>query len=74
MARFGHADLLDDIIDHWDAKTHLGERKQFVAGLQNVAKAREARISFISGDVHCCAIGRLYSRPKVNVSRCLFDA
>ena len=63
--RFGHVDLLDDVIDHWDAKTHLGERKAFVERLQAVAKARQARISFVSGDVHVAGIGRLYTRPKV---------
>ncbi len=63
--RFGHVDLLDDVIDHWDAKTHLGERAAFVERLQAVAKARQARISFVSGDVHVAGIGRLYTRPKV---------
>ena len=33
--------------------------------LQALAKARELRVSFISGDVHLAAVGRLYSRPKV---------
>ncbi len=54
-------------MDHWDANTHLHERRFFVEQLQQVAKTREARISFVSGDVHCCAVGRLYSRPKVGV-------
>jgi hypothetical protein len=67
--RFDHADLLDDIIDHWDAKTHLHERREFVERLQRVAKLREARISFASGDVHCCGVGRLYSWPKVCAAR-----
>ncbi len=35
--------------------------------MQVVAKAREARVSFISGDVHCAAIGRLYTRPKASM-------
>lgn len=63
--RFGHAELLDDVIDHWDAKTHKGERAAFVERLQQVARAREARVSFVSGDVHVGGIGRLYTRPKV---------
>jgi len=40
LARFGHADLLDDIIDHWDAKTHTGEREAFVVRLQQVCSCR----------------------------------
>ena len=64
--RFGHAELLDDIIDHWDAKAHLGERAAFVERLQQIAKAREVRVSFVSGDVHVGGVGRMYTRPKVS--------
>ena len=55
---------LDDTLDHWDAGSHLKERKAFVKRLQHLARARRLRVSFISGDVHVCAVGRLYSRPK----------
>ena len=64
MLRFGHADLLDDIIDHWDARAHLGERAALVERLQGVAKARGARVSFVSVDVHVGGVGRLFTRPK----------
>lgn len=50
-----------------DAKAHLHERRYFVERLQAVARARQARVSFMSGDVHVAAVGRLYSRPKVGV-------
>lgn len=63
--RFDHADLLDDIVDHWDANSHLDERRVFVERLQALARARQLRVSFISGDVHLAAVGRLYTRPKV---------
>ncbi|CAK0753536.1 hypothetical protein CVIRNUC_002228 [Coccomyxa viridis] len=63
--KFGHADLLDDIIDHWDARAHLGERAAFVERLQQVTKAHGARVSFVSGDVHVGGVGRLYTRPKM---------
>ncbi|KAK9838336.1 hypothetical protein WJX81_005496 [Elliptochloris bilobata] len=62
---FGHAQLLDDVLDHWDAAPHLAERKAFIKRLQHLARARGLRVSFISGDVHVCAVGRLYSRPKL---------
>ncbi len=61
---FGHAQLLDDVLDHWDAGTHVAERKAFIKRLQHLARARRLRISFISGDVHAASVGRLYSRPK----------
>ena len=59
---------LDDTLDHWDATPHLKERKAFVKRLQHLARARGLRVSFISGDVHVCAVGRLYSRPKARCS------
>ena len=33
--------------------------------MQQLAKQHALRISFLSGDVHCCGVGRLYTRPKV---------
>ena len=38
----------------------------FIEKCQNVSAAQGIRISFLSGDVHVCAAGRLYSDPKVN--------
>ena len=32
---------------------------------QEISAAQCIRISFLSGDVHVCAAGRLYSNPKV---------
>ena len=63
--RFGHAELLDDITDHWDASTHKAERADFIQNLQSVAKKRSVRVSFLGGDVHVCAVGRFYTHPKV---------
>lgn len=42
----------------------------FVDRLQEVAKAREVRVSFVSGDVHVGGVGRLYTRPKVHSMPC----
>ena len=41
------------------------ERREFVRRMQEVAKLRHMRITWLSGDVHCCAVGRLYTSPKV---------
>ena len=43
----------------------LQERKYLVEECQKVAAAQSIRFSFLSGDVHVCAAGRLYSDPKV---------
>lgn len=48
------------------AEQHHGERQNLIARLQNLAKAKSIRVSFVGGDVHCAAIGRLYTHPKVH--------
>lgn len=45
--------------------THLQERKMLIERCQEVAAAQCIRFTFLSGDVHVCAAGRLYSDPKV---------
>jgi len=51
------AELLDDLNDHWTARSHKKERNWFVEELQKLALAQRLRISFVSGDVHCAAVG-----------------
>ncbi|KAJ7219131.1 hypothetical protein GGX14DRAFT_434737 [Mycena pura] len=51
------AELLDDLNDHWTSRSHKKERNWFVEQLQKFAKARQIRITFLSGDVHCAAVG-----------------
>ncbi|KAI0806950.1 hypothetical protein C8Q74DRAFT_1312933 [Fomes fomentarius] len=53
------AELLDDLNDHWTAKSHKRERNWLILELQQYARATHARVSFISGDVHCAAVGLL---------------
>ena len=64
-ARFNHVELLDDIEDHWDSSTHQKERDECIHRFQEHAKLHHHRVSFISGDVHCAQVGRLYTAPKV---------
>ncbi|KAF8580672.1 hypothetical protein K439DRAFT_1648118 [Ramaria rubella] len=58
------AELLDDLNDHWTAKGHKKERNWFVERMQDVAKIMHIRISFLSGDVHCAAVGVFRSLAK----------
>ncbi|KAI0781344.1 hypothetical protein BD413DRAFT_27799 [Trametes elegans] len=51
------AELLDDLNDHWTAKAHKKERNWLVQELQKYALATRSRVSFVSGDVHCAAVG-----------------
>ncbi|KAI0293383.1 hypothetical protein BC826DRAFT_910742 [Russula brevipes] len=53
----GDPELLDDLNDHWTSKHHKGERNSFIIELQRYAQRRRVRISFLSGDVHCAAVG-----------------
>lgn len=55
--QFGLPELADDLNDHWTAECHEVERRQFIENLQKIAAAKKIRITFISGDVHCCAAG-----------------
>jgi len=58
------AELLDDLNDHWTSKHHKTERNWFIEQLQRFAQHRRIRISFLSGDVHCAAVGVLKTLQK----------
>ncbi|KAL0020527.1 hypothetical protein WJX79_003404, partial [Trebouxia sp. C0005] len=68
MSSFGEPELLDDLADHWNAGNHKEERRMLIETCQEISAAQCIRISFLSGDVHVCAAGRLYSDPKVNLA------
>ncbi|KAF8557334.1 hypothetical protein OG21DRAFT_1475599 [Imleria badia] len=55
----GEPELLDDLNDHWTAKTHKQERNWFIQQLQGISRMKRLRITFLSGDVHCAAVGVL---------------
>jgi hypothetical protein len=63
----GNIDLLDDLDDHYTAKTHKKERLYIVQQLQALSAEFSVRISILGGDVHLAAVGRFYSNPKLNV-------
>lgn len=63
----GSVDLLDDLDDHYTAKTHKRERMFLVHQLQALAAEFSVRITILGGDVHLAAVGRFYSSPKLNV-------
>jgi len=57
-------ELLDDMNDHWCAQSHKQERNWFIMECQTLALVMNLRISFLSGDVHCAAVGRLFTQGK----------
>jgi len=63
----GKVELLDDLEDHWAAATHKAERNHFVQRLQTLSYSKQVRITILSGDVHLAAVGRFFSKAKLNV-------
>jgi hypothetical protein len=63
----GSIDLLDDLDDHYTARTHKHERHHLVERLQEIASQFSVRITILGGDVHLAAVGRFYSNPKLNI-------
>jgi len=63
----GSVDLLDDLDDHWTAKTHKKERTELIESLQAIARDEQIRITILSGDVHLAALGRFYSDSGLKV-------
>ncbi|KAF5386786.1 hypothetical protein D9615_001876 [Tricholomella constricta] len=53
------AELLDDLNDHWTARSHKRERNWLIEQLQLLASRQRIRVTFVSGDVHCAAVGVL---------------
>ncbi|TVY75958.1 Uncharacterized protein LSUE1_G004744 [Lachnellula suecica] len=63
----GSVDLLDDLDDHYTARTHKKERLMLVQKLQDLASEFSVRVSILGGDVHLAAVGRFYSNLKLNI-------
>ncbi|KAK8044660.1 hypothetical protein PG993_004684 [Apiospora rasikravindrae] len=63
----GSVDLLDDLDDHYTARTHKKERNTFIERLQGVAAEHSVRVTILGGDVHLAALGRFYSNPKLHI-------
>ncbi|PFH57086.1 hypothetical protein XA68_15523 [Ophiocordyceps unilateralis] len=64
----GSVDLLDDLDDHYTARTHKRERAELMAQLQALAADFSVRVTILGGDVHLAALGRFYANPKLNVA------
>ncbi|KAI1077160.1 hypothetical protein F5B20DRAFT_282996 [Whalleya microplaca] len=63
----GSVDLLDDLDDHYTARTHKKERNALIERLQTVAAEFSVRITILGGDVHLAAFGRFYSNPNLHI-------
>ncbi|KAI0592900.1 hypothetical protein F4775DRAFT_587201 [Biscogniauxia sp. FL1348] len=63
----GSVDLLDDLDDHYTARTHKKERNALVERLQTVCAEFSVRLTILGGDVHLAALGRFYSNPNLHI-------
>lgn len=63
----GGVDLLDDLDDHYTARTHKKERHELIKMLQDIAATYSVRVTILSGDVHLAAVGRFYSNAKLGI-------
>ncbi|KUI66455.1 hypothetical protein VM1G_01853 [Cytospora mali] len=63
----GSVDLLDDLDDHYTARTHKKERNEMIERFQGICQQFSVRITILGGDVHLAALGRFYSNPKLNI-------
>ncbi|KFA64205.1 hypothetical protein S40285_00859 [Stachybotrys chlorohalonatus IBT 40285] len=63
----GSVDLLDDLDDHYTAKTHKPERQDLIVRLQELSARFSVRVTILGGDVHLAALGRFYSNPKLQI-------
>ena len=61
---FGLPELYDDLLDEWTHEAHINERNQVLERFQQLAEKKRVRITFFSGDVHCCGISRFKTHDK----------
>ncbi|KAI8827692.1 hypothetical protein BJ741DRAFT_629041 [Chytriomyces cf. hyalinus JEL632] len=58
LGMHGQPELRDDLVDDWVHDFHIKERNIMVTKLQEIAAKYRVRITFLSGDVHICGMGR----------------
>ncbi|CAF0896204.1 unnamed protein product [Adineta ricciae] len=64
---FGLPELYDDLLDEWTHRNHIEERNRVLIRLQKLAEEQKVRITFFSGDVHCCGISRFRTRESQRI-------
>jgi hypothetical protein len=64
---FGLPEIYDDLLDEWIHEAHIGERDRVLQRFQTISQEKKVRITFFSGDVHCCGVSRFrtYAKPPL---------
>jgi hypothetical protein len=69
LRKFTNSRPIIDLEDHWAAAVHKAERNHLVQRLQSLGYDKQVRITILSGDVHLAAIGRFFTKAKLNVAQ-----
>ena len=59
---FGLPELYDDLLDEWTHEGHIEERDRVLRRFQLLAEEKKIRITYLSGDVHCCGVSRFQTK------------
>ena len=65
---FGLPELYDDLLDEWTHEAHIDERNRALERFQALAGKKKIRVTFFSGDVHCCGISRFKTHGKTDIA------
>ena len=75
---FGLPELYDDLLDEWTHESHIGERNRTLLQFQKLSEEKKIRITYLSGDVHCCGVGRFQTKgsrrpPPINDTKLMYQ-
>lgn len=60
--------LLVSLLDEWCHDSHIDERNEILGRLQDFARKRSIRVTFLSGDVHCAAFSMFRSDKETRIA------
>ncbi len=64
---FGLTEHYDDHLDTWTHSKHIAERNRQLERFQEIARIKTIRITFFSGDIHYCGIGRFKTGGRTGI-------
>jgi len=66
---FGLPDPYDDLRDEWTHQAHIQERNCVLQRFQQFSQKKKIRVTYFSGDVHCCAVSRFQTKKKATSAK-----
>lgn len=65
----GSFELMDDLRDHWNSRSHRAERLKMIHNFFDLANSKKTRVTILSGDVHVAAMGVITSNRNKDAPR-----